>query len=97
MVFIRHFIHLLLSAFVLTSYSLFAFSAVNLSPKDSLLSGYKKDLAGEVLVYHSCHPEAKTSLLIRCLNDQDYIEWETAPALVTKKNDTVEFCWIGGF
>ncbi len=66
-------------------------------PQDTLYSGYAKDLAGEVLAYHSCHPEANSSLLIRCLNATDYIEWLTAVTDASRNDDTLIFCWIGGF
>lgn len=67
------------------------------SIKDTLYSGYYKDISGEILNYHSCHPEANSSLLIRCLNNKDEIEWETDKLQPGNSSDTLTFCWIGGF
>jgi alpha-mannosidase len=65
--------------------------------KFSIINGYSKDITGEVLEYHSCHPDANSSLLIRCLNDKDRIEWLTDSLPADFKGDTLVFAWIGGF
>lgn len=59
------------------------------------VNGFGKYFAGENLEYHSCHPEATLSLLIRCLNKKDFIEWETDST--DGKTEEVTFVWIGGF
>ncbi|MDP4184670.1 MAG: glycoside hydrolase family 38 C-terminal domain-containing protein [Bacteroidota bacterium] len=64
--------------------------------KQDIVNGYGKDLHGEIIDYHSCHPEANSALLIRCQNNTDYIEWETEAA--QKTNDPfVTFAWIAGY
>ncbi|MCX6271909.1 MAG: hypothetical protein NTU44_11935 [Bacteroidetes bacterium] len=71
-----------------------AFSA---PPHNPVLVGYSSDISGEILAYHSCHAEATSSLLIRCLNDKDQIEWATEEIPSSALEDTLTFCWIGGF
>ena len=61
------------------------------------INGYRHDVSGEILDYHSCHPDANTSLLIRCLNKEDAIEWESDSLPAGKLADTLVYGWIGGF
>lgn len=61
------------------------------------INGFVKRIAGENLDYHSCHPDANLALLIRCLNDKDYIEWETDTIPSNYQNDFVTFAWIAGY
>lgn len=60
-----------------------------------IINGYGKDVSGEKIDYHSCHPEANSALLVRCENKSQLIEWETeaAPA----KAENVSFAWIAGY
>ncbi|MHC1705989.1 MAG: glycoside hydrolase family 38 C-terminal domain-containing protein [Bacteroidales bacterium] len=95
-IFSKKFCLFFLAVYLFSSLS-FGQSNLPFRPSDSLINGYFSDLAGEVLNYHSCHPEATTSLLIRSLNNTDYIEWQTDPVKYSKNRDTLIFCWIGGF
>jgi alpha-mannosidase len=61
------------------------------------VNGFAKYIAGENLDYHSCHPDANLSILIRSLNDKDYIEWETDTVSQNYAGDKVTFAWIGGY
>ena len=47
---------------------------VFMNAQSNWINGFAKRVAGENLDYHSCHPDANLALLIRCLNDNDYIE-----------------------
>jgi hypothetical protein len=60
------------------------------------LKGYTEDLTGEVLTYHSPHPEVTTSLLIRNQDSTKYIEWlmDEIPANTDTREFT--FVWIFG-
>jgi len=60
------------------------------------LKGYVKDVKGEVLTYHSPHPEATTSLLVRSQNNKQYIEWELEPVPEDFHNEVVTFVWMYG-
>ena len=60
-----------------------------------IVNGYGKDISGEQINYHSCHPEANSALLVRCENSTQFIEWETEAAPVGTEN--VTFAWIAGY
>ena len=74
--------------------SLIAFSLH--SQQETWLKGYTSDIAGEVLSYHSPHPEVTTSLLIRNQDSAKYIEWymDEVPAGTSEREFT--FVWIFG-
>ena len=61
----------------------------------AIVNGYGKDIAGEKIDYHSCHPEANSALMVRCENNTQFIEWETEAAPVGTEN--VTFAWIAGY
>ncbi|RJP63864.1 MAG: hypothetical protein C4539_15395 [Ignavibacteriales bacterium] len=61
------------------------------------INGFADRVAGENLSYHSCHPEAKLALLIRCFNNNDFIEWTTDPVPADNTNKMVTFAWIAGY
>ncbi len=46
----------------------------------TLLSGYEKEITGETIYYHSPLPDAGSALLVRSIEKDRYIEWETATA-----------------
>ena len=60
-----------------------------------VVNGYEKDISGEKINYHSCHPEANSALLVRCEDKTQFIEWETAAAPAGSEN--VTFAWIAGY
>lgn len=62
-----------------------------------VLSGYEKDVSGDVLSYHSFHPFAGSALLTRCNTGHMSIAWETESIPVNWKTHEVFFRWIGGF
>ncbi|MBI1938289.1 MAG: hypothetical protein HYS25_09190 [Ignavibacteriales bacterium] len=68
-----------------------------LNAQTTWVNGFAEKIAGENLAYHSCHPEANLSLLIRCLNNNDYIEWKTDTVSSNYKGESVTFAWIAGF
>jgi len=60
------------------------------------LKGYTGDISGEVLTYHSPHPEATTSLLVRNQDSTKYIEWFTEPVPEGESSQVHTFVWIFG-
>jgi len=64
--------------------------------KLNYLKGYNKDIKGEILSYHSPIPDAKTSLLVRSVDEKLLIEWETAVIPENWKSRFVTFVWLGG-
>ena len=61
-----------------------------------VLSGYRADVSGAVMAYHSPHPEAETSLLARARRDVQSVTWLTDSVPATATADTVQFVWIAG-
>lgn len=60
-----------------------------------IVNGYGKDVSGEKINYHSCHPEVNSALLVRCEDSTRFIEWETAAFPAGAEN--VTFAWIAGY
>jgi hypothetical protein len=60
------------------------------------ISGYLKDVKGEILRYECQQPDADSSLLVRSLNKEKFIEWETAPIPPEFQGNSVKFVWIAG-
>lgn len=65
--------------------------------EEKVLSGYEKDVTGEVISYHSFHPFASSALLTRCNTGKMVITWETETIPANWKAKEVSFRWIGGF
>ena len=61
------------------------------------INGYSRTIGGETMTYRSCHPEANSALLIRCLNDSDAVEWETDPVPQDFAGRFAAFTWIAGY
>ena len=62
----------------------------------SWLKGYTADVSGEVLTYHSPHPEVTSSLLIRNQDSTKYIEWMMDEVPVGTDTHAFTFVWIFG-
>ncbi|MFH0946239.1 MAG: glycosyl hydrolase family 38, partial [Planctomycetota bacterium] len=63
---------------------------------DRWLQGYARSVTGEVLQYHSADPTVNSGLLIRSLEQDRFIEWETEPAPGDLGADSVTFVWLFG-
>ncbi len=72
-------------------------AVINSNAQTKWINGFSHRIAGEDLDYHSCHPDANLALLIRCLNDTDYIEWATDTIPSGNKDAFVTFAWIAGY
>ncbi len=68
-----------------------------MNAQSNWINGFEQRVAGENLDYHSCHPDANLALLIRCLNDKDFIEWKTDSLPNNFENEFVTFAWIAGY
>ncbi|MFA7228996.1 MAG: hypothetical protein WC061_08170, partial [Melioribacteraceae bacterium] len=76
---------------------LLTFNLAAQSGREEWINGFSKRVAGENLEYHSCHPDANLALLIRCNNDNDFIEWETASVPDNYEKEFITFVWIAGY
>ncbi len=61
---------------------------------EKYLAGYEKSISGEVLPYHAPLPDIKDALLVRSMEREQYIAWETAPVPAVFSGDTVRFIWV---
>ncbi|MBN2245088.1 MAG: hypothetical protein JW755_04515 [Candidatus Aminicenantes bacterium] len=60
------------------------------------LQGYKRSMKGGTINYHSPEPDVNSALLVRSMNADDYIEWETESVPNDLKRDHIAFIWIFG-
>ncbi|MFC1726791.1 hypothetical protein ACFL4T_14305, partial [candidate division KSB1 bacterium] len=60
------------------------------------LQGYIKSLKGQVMSYHSPEPGVTSALLVRSIDSNMYIEWETEAVPQDYKSEFVTFLWMFG-
>ncbi len=60
------------------------------------LQGYQRSLRGGTIDYHSPQPDVTRALLVRSLNAEDFIEWETESVPSEYPGEFVSFIWIFG-
>jgi hypothetical protein len=61
-----------------------------------VVSGYRSDVSGATIAYHSPHPEAETALLARARREVRSVSWLTDTIPASLAADTVELVWIAG-
>lgn len=60
------------------------------------INGYRRSISGQVLAYHSSHPDADSALLSRANKEASTIEWETDPVPAAAPGDTYRLIWLAG-
>lgn len=60
------------------------------------VNGYRKTLDGQVLAYHSSHPDADSALLVRANKEAPSISWETDPLPAASEGDYYQLVWLAG-
>ncbi|MGD9347818.1 MAG: glycoside hydrolase family 38 C-terminal domain-containing protein, partial [Candidatus Aminicenantes bacterium] len=60
------------------------------------LQGYQKTITGGTIRYHSPQPNVRNALLVRSLDERDFIEWKSAPIPLDINREYVTFIWIFG-
>jgi alpha-mannosidase len=60
------------------------------------LQGYQETVSGGTIWYHSPQPDVRNALLVRSLDERDFIEWRSAPIPLDIKREYVTFIWIFG-
>jgi alpha-mannosidase len=68
----------------------------NLLDSAHWMQGYSRALRGGTINYHSPEPDINTALLVRSMDAEDYIEWETESVPNDLKQDNIAFIWIFG-
>ncbi len=58
------------------------------------LQGFQKSLKGGTIEYHSAQPDVTKALLVRSLDAENYIQWETEPIPEDFQGDYANFIWI---
>jgi hypothetical protein len=61
---------------------------------DESIAGFAYRRAGEVFEYHSPDVDVTRGLLVRCIDANRPIEWDTAPAPTPGAGDSVSFVWL---
>jgi len=62
----------------------------------SYINGFRKAVAGQVLAYHSSHPDAGTALLVRANKEAPAVTWETDPLPAAVQGDYYRLVWLAG-
>ena len=62
--------------------------------KSDFLSGYEKEIRGEILNYYTLAGLANDALLVRSLDEKNYIEWETQPVPAKDSGTTLKFAML---
>lgn len=65
-------------------------------PSRGWLQGYSQAVTGGVLKYHSPHADVASALLVRSLNSENYISWETEAVPTQITSEFVTFIWLFG-
>ncbi len=60
------------------------------------LQGYVRSVSGETISYHSAEPDIRSALLVRAMDEQSRVEWETAAVPADWKDPRVTFVWAAG-
>lgn len=66
------------------------------APDEQPLPGYERRIAGEVLKYHSPDPNVTAGLLVRSIDAERAIEWETAAVPAGRGGEFTSFVWLFG-
>jgi len=72
----------------------FLISCLPLQASPLFLKGYDKEIKGENIAYHSPNYEAKVALLVRSLEKEMCIEWETEAIPEDYEGEFATFVWI---
>ncbi|MBK8978028.1 MAG: hypothetical protein IPM29_19150 [Planctomycetes bacterium] len=84
------------AAFVLRAALAMAAVLPPASASDQPLPGFARRIAGDVLDYHSADPDIGRGLLVRSLDADRSIVWETAPVPADFAGDAATFVWLFG-
>ena len=63
---------------------------------EAWIPGFGRRIAGEILSYHSPQPDIDRSLLVRSLDSERSIAWETAPVPRDHEGEWATFVWAFG-
>jgi alpha-mannosidase len=65
-------------------------------PVVAYINGYRSTVSGQVLEYHSSHPDADLALLARANKEASTIEWKTDPIPEGATGDFYQLVWLAG-
>jgi hypothetical protein len=64
--------------------------------EDAFLNGYRARVSGQVLLYHSAHPDAEDALLVRSNSEARSISWVTDTLRNPAGKQFITFIWLAG-
>lgn len=65
-------------------------------PQSKWLQGYQKTISGGTIDYHSPQPDVTSALLVRSLDSNNFISWESQAIPKNFQGDFATFIWIFG-
>ena len=60
------------------------------------LNGYREEISGQTITYHSSHPDVEDALLCRVNREADSIAWRSDTLPVSYPGDYYRFVWLSG-
>jgi hypothetical protein len=60
------------------------------------LNGYRKNVSGQTITYHSSHPDAELALIVRANAEVGSASWETDTLVDSDQDDFYNFVWLAG-
>ena len=64
---------------------------------DEWIEGFDNPLSGHWIDYHSHRNDCRKALILRAMEQWNYIEWESAEVNGDHSGDSVTFVWIAGY
>jgi len=62
----------------------------------TFINGYRSTLSGQVIIYHSAHPDAEAALLVRANSEVHSISWQTDTIPAQSADGNIRFIWLAG-
>lgn len=83
---------------ILSMSSMLVFAQSNKYQQNLYFSGYERPVEGQLIAYHSFHPEASQALISRCTDGNMPISWKTdAPEIYNNSREIIYFTWLCSF
>jgi len=72
------------------------FAEASPGAQETWFSGYSRTVKGGTIEYKSCQPDANSALLVRSLDANEFMEWETESVPTDYRRESATFVWIFG-
>jgi len=64
--------------------------------EEAYVNGYRASLSGQVILYHSAHPDAEAALIVRANSEAHSAAWETDTIPAHGPSEPVRIIWLAG-